>query len=100
VDSLDGFERRKRREKAGSHGVAEKLLLKRQAEKPEGVKLPGNLRAKSVTFGELCEDALKHSEAENSAKQTYELRLRTISFGRCSAPARPIPSAKMRSSSG
>jgi hypothetical protein len=69
-------EGRKRREKAGSHGVAEKLLLKRQAEKLEGVKLPDNLRAKSVTFGELCEDALKHSEAENSEKQTYELGLR------------------------
>jgi integrase len=66
----------KRREKAGSHGVAEKLLLNRQAEKLKGVKLPDNLRAKSITFGALCDDALKHSAAENSAKQTYELGLR------------------------
>jgi integrase len=69
-------EGRKRREKAGTRGVAEKLLVKRQAEKLEGVKLPDNLRAKAVTFGELCGDALKHSEAENSEKQTYELGLR------------------------
>ena len=34
-------EGRKRREKAGSHGVAEKLLVNRQAEKLKGVKLPG-----------------------------------------------------------
>jgi integrase len=66
----------KRREKAGTRSVAEKLLLKRQAEKLEGVKLPDNLRAKAVTFDELCKDALKHSEAENSEKQTYELGLR------------------------
>jgi integrase len=29
-----------------------------------------------ATFRELCEDALAHSKAENSAKQTYELGLR------------------------
>jgi integrase len=69
-------EGRKRREKAGSHGVAEKLLVNRQAEKLKGVKLPDNLRAKAVSFGDLCDDALKHSAAENSAKQTYELGLR------------------------
>jgi integrase len=69
-------EGRKRREKAGTRSVAEKLLQKRQAEKLEGVKLPDNLRAKAVTFDELCKDALKHSEAENSEKQTYELGLR------------------------
>jgi integrase len=66
----------KRREKAGSHGVAKRLLLNRQAEKLKGVKLPDNLRAKSITFGALCDDALKRSAAENSAKQTYELGLR------------------------
>lgn len=69
-------EGRKRREKAGSHGVAEKLLIKRRGEALEGTKLPDNLRAKSVTFADLCKDALAHSSAENSQKQTYELRLR------------------------
>jgi hypothetical protein len=66
----------KRREKAGNHSVAKTLLLNRQAEKPKGVKLPDNVRAKSITFGALCDDALKHSAAENSTKQTYELGLR------------------------
>lgn len=69
-------EGRKRREKAGARNVAEKLLFKRQNEKLEGLKLPENLRTKAVTFDELCDDAIKHSEAENSEKQTYELRLR------------------------
>jgi len=69
-------EGRKRREKAGSHGVAEKLLAKRRGEAVEGVKLPENLRAQTATFRELCEDALAHSRHENSEKQTYELGLR------------------------
>jgi len=67
---------RKRREKAGNRSAAEKLLAKRQTQKLEGVKLPENLRSKAVTFRELCEDALEHSRAENSEKQSYELRLR------------------------
>jgi hypothetical protein len=58
----------KRREKAGSHSLAEKLLLNRHAETLKG--------AKAVSFGALCDDALKHSAAENSAKQIYELGLR------------------------
>ena len=67
---------RKRREVAGTRGAAEKLLDKRHTQKLEGKKLPENLRTKAVTFRELCEDALAHSKAENSAKQTYELGLR------------------------
>jgi integrase len=67
---------RKRREKAGTRSAAEKLLAKRHTQKLEGAKLPENLRSKTVTFRELCEDALTHSEAENSVKQTYELGLR------------------------
>ncbi len=67
---------RKRREKAGTRSVAEKLLAKRHTQKLEGMKLPENLRAKAISFQELCQDALIHSQAENSAKQTYELRLR------------------------
>lgn len=67
---------RKRREKAGNRSAAEKLLAKRHTQKLEGVKLPENLRVKAISFQELCEDALIHSHAENSDKQTYELRLR------------------------
>jgi integrase len=69
-------EGRKRREKAGSRSTAEKLLAKRHTQKLEGAKLPENLRVKAATFRELCQDALTHSLAENSAKQSYELKLR------------------------
>lgn len=67
---------RKRREKVGSRSNAEKLLAKRHVQKLEGAKFPDNLRTKAATFRELCEDALAHSRAENSQKQTYELELR------------------------
>lgn len=67
---------RERREKAGNRSAAEKLLARRHTQKLEGVKLPENLRLKTTSFQELCEDALIHSKAENSDKQTYELRLR------------------------
>jgi site-specific recombinase XerD len=69
-------EGRKRREKAGSRSNAERLLAKRHTQKLERAKLPENLRAKAITFGELCHDALVHSQSENSRKQTYELGLR------------------------
>ena len=67
---------RKRREKAGTYSAAQKLLAKRHTQKLEGKKLPENLRTKTVTFRELCDDALAHSQSENSEKQTYELRQR------------------------
>lgn len=70
---LDG---RKRRAVAGTRSAADKLHYKRHTQKLEGKKLPEDLRNRAVTFRELCEDALAHSRAENSAKQTYELGLR------------------------
>lgn len=83
----------KRREKAGTFSAAKKLLAKRHTQKLEGAKLPENLRSKTVTFSELCEDALAYSQSENSAKQTYELRLRIsqllVEFG-----SRPVESIK------
>ena len=70
-----------------------KLLAKRHTQKLEGKKLPENLCTKTVTFGELCDDALVHSQSENSEKQTYELRLRInqllAEFG-----SRPVESIK------
>jgi integrase len=84
---------RKRREKVGTWSAAKKLLAKRHTQKLEGAKLPENLRTKAVTFKELADDALIHSKAENSEKQTYELRLRidqmTNEFG-----SRPADSIK------
>lgn len=43
---------------------------KRRAEKLEGVKLPDNLRAKSVTFGELCEDRGRRRPSLRCAPET------------------------------
>ena len=39
-------------------------------------KLPENLRTKPVTFGELADDALEHSKAENGLGSTRELVLK------------------------
>jgi hypothetical protein len=63
-------------EKAGTHSAAKTLLAKRRQDTILGKKQPELLRGRALTFNDLCEDAIKHSEAENSEKQTYELRLR------------------------
>jgi integrase len=77
VDSLDGRGGDKTpRESRDSQRGREKLLAKRHTQKIEGIKLPENLRSRAITFRELCDDALVHSQAENSEKQTHELRLR------------------------
>ena len=66
----------------------------------EGKKLPENLRTKTVTFREMCEDALAHGKAENSAKQTYELRLPMNDLIEDSALVRPSPFARVTLSPG
>jgi integrase len=63
-------------EKAGTHSAAKTLLTKRRQETILRKKQPELLRGRAVTFNDLCDDAIKHSEAENSEKQTYELCLR------------------------
>jgi integrase len=63
-------------EKAGTHSAAKTLLAKRRQDTILGKKQPELLRGRALTFNDLCDDAIKHSEAENSEKQTYELRLR------------------------
>jgi len=63
-------------EKAGTHNAAKTLLNKRRQEVILRKKQPELLRSRAVTFNDLCDDALKHSGAENSEKQTYELGLR------------------------
>jgi integrase len=53
---------RYRREKAGSFAAARRLLDKRRGEAVEGKKL-GNLRARTVLFKEIGDDALVYSRA-------------------------------------
>jgi integrase len=67
---------RRRREKAGLLGHAQKLLDKRRTERLQGKKLPETLRAKPITFGELIDDALEHSKAANGERSTTELKLK------------------------
>ena len=67
---------RRRREKAGRRGDAIDLLAKRKTEKLQRLKLPENFRARNITFGELMDDALEHSAAENGERSTAELKLK------------------------
>jgi integrase len=67
---------KERREKVGRRSDAITLYNKRKTEALQGKKLPESIRGKSVTFAELCEDAIEHSTDENGADSTYELRLK------------------------
>ena len=67
---------RERREKVGRRGDAITLYNKRKTEVLQRKKLPENLRAKGVTFDDLCKDALEHCKAVNSEDSTYELGLK------------------------
>ncbi len=51
-----------RREKAGTKSAAIALYRKRKTEILQGKKLPETTRRRPVTFGELAQDALLHSE--------------------------------------
>ena len=64
-------EGRRRREKAGRRSDAITLLAKRKTEKLQRKKLPESFRRSSVTFGELLDDALDVSRAENGEETTY-----------------------------
>jgi integrase len=65
-----------RREKVGRRSDAITLLAKRKTETLQRKKLPENFKAKSVTFAQLCDDALEHSRAHNGERSTCELELK------------------------
>ena len=54
---------RRRREKIGSRSAAIKTVELRRTRSREGVKMPNNLRAKPVTFGDIAKAALLYSHA-------------------------------------
>lgn len=60
---------RLRREKAGTKGMAIKLVDKRRTEALKGKKLPETLRRATVTFADISRDALAYSKAH---KRTYD----------------------------
>jgi integrase len=64
------------REKVGRRSDAIDLRAKRMVEKLQRRKLPEKFWAKPVTFGELMDDALEHSQDENGVRSTAELKLK------------------------
>lgn len=66
---------REHREEVGRRGDAVTLYNKRKTEALQRKKLPENFRAKGITFGDLCKDALEYSAATNTEKSTHELQL-------------------------
>lgn len=62
---------KRRREKAGRRSAAITLLAKRKTEKLQRKKLPESFRQSIVTFGDLLDDALAVSRAENGPETTY-----------------------------
>lgn len=67
-----------RREKGGTKGTAIKLYNMRKTQVLEGIKLPKNLRAKKVTFGQLAEDALEYSKAHKISYEDDEIRMKAV----------------------
>jgi hypothetical protein len=65
---------RYRREKAGSFAAARKLLDKRRGEAVAGKKL-GNLRARTVLFKEIGDDALVYSRANERSHRDDACRM-------------------------
>lgn len=83
---------RKRREKAGTRSVALKLYRKRKQQALERRKLPENLRAREVTFGELLDTAKEHTEQRTPAggERRYKCRLDLLKAAFGSMPADSI----------
>ncbi len=81
---------REHREKAGTKGMALALYRKRKTEALEGRKFPERLRARTVIFSELTQDALIYSKAHNRSHKTDALRLSQLQEWFGSIPANAI----------
>jgi site-specific recombinase XerD len=86
---------RKRREKAGTKGMAIKLVDKRRTEALQGKKLPETLRRATVTFAEIAKDALTYSKAHKRSYRddTYRMKCLLEWFG--SHPVESITPAEI-----
>ena len=69
---------RYRREKAGTWGNADKLLVKRKSEALQGKKLPETLRQRVVLFGEIGDDALGYSRGHKRSYRDDESRMKRL----------------------
>jgi integrase len=74
---------RRRREKIGSKSAAIKTAERRRTEAREGVKMPVNLRARKITFGEIAKVALAWARANKRdfAHDEYRMPLLIEQFG-------------------
>jgi integrase len=79
-----------RREKAGTHGAASDLYMKRKTEALQGKKLPEKLRAKAVTFSALADDAIEWAKAHKLTWQDDEIRLKPMRDAFGARPAESI----------
>jgi hypothetical protein len=66
-----------RREKCGSWATAAKLLKKRNGDAVEGRKL-GSLRQRTVTFGEIADDALEYSRQHKRSYKDDQSRMKRL----------------------
>lgn len=66
---------RRRREKVGTKSQAIQLVEKRKSDARLGVKLPENLRARPVTFGEIAKAAIEYSRQEKRSHRSDEIRI-------------------------
>lgn len=88
-------EGRRRREKAGTKGNAIDLYRKRKLEALTGAKLPEKLRARTVRFSELADDARTYVQANNVGAQFDGYRLDRLSAEFGNRPAE-IPIEDLR----
>ncbi|MGO8720178.1 MAG: tyrosine-type recombinase/integrase [Acidobacteriaceae bacterium] len=66
------------REKVGRKSDATALYQKRKADIRAGIKLPANMRAKSMTFGTIADAALEWSKAHKRDWKNDDLRIPTL----------------------
>jgi len=84
-----------RREKMGTKSAAIKLYQKRKTEALEGKKLPENLRAKPVTFGELAQDTLDYSKRHKRSYRQDEYRMAPLKAEFGALPADKITAQEL-----
>ncbi len=78
---------RRRREKAGTKGMALMLYRKRKTEAVQGKKLPETLRRRSVLFEELIQDALTYGGEHHQRNRVSDSRAAVLGAALGSRPA-------------
>jgi hypothetical protein len=87
-----------RREVAGSYSQAVKLLSKRRGEALQRKKLPETLRARTILFSELADDALEYSRQHKRSYDDDSSRMPRLKewFGHSEAESLATPEIEKR----